>query len=186
MPCHLQLEGHGRGNFAVSPNVIFFAHFVDCCHEMQIIVSIISREAIGLLIIIHSNELHLRRMILPQLLSVFFLSRNLIRGTLFLPLDSNEDDLRNLISWALESRSSSSAAAAVASQTLEWKEEKEKLPTKKTVLTPSSLFTITIIVHLLVVPRAGYQHHPHPPLDPSPRHGWKKIGKKRFPKKLIV
>ena len=159
MPCHLQLEGHGRGNFAVSPNVIFFAHFVDCCHEMQIIVSIISREAIGLLVVIHSNELHLRRMILPQLLSVFLLSRNLIRGTLFLPVDSNEDDLRNLISWALESRSSSSAAAAVASQTLEWKEEKEKLPTKKTVLTPSSLFTITIIVH--------HHHHCSPPCCPE-------------------
>ena len=151
MPCHLQLEGHGRGNFAVSPNVIFFAHFVDCCHEMQIIVSIISREAIGLLIIIHSNELHLRRMILPQLLSVFLLSRNLIRGTLFLPVDSNEDDLWNLISWALESRSSSSAAAAVASQTLEWKEEKEKLPKNS----PHPI----IIVH--------HHHHCSPPCCPE-------------------
>ena len=171
MPCHLQLEGHGRGNFAVSPNVIFFAHFVDCCHEMQIIVSIISREAIGLLIIIHSNELHLRRMILPQLLSVFFLSRNLIRGTLFLPLDSNEDDLWNLISWALDQ-----VQQQLLSRRKHWNEKKKKRNSqKKTVLTPSSLFTI--IVHLLVAPRAGYQHHPPPPLDLGPRHGWKKNNK---------
>ena len=141
MPCHLQLEGHGRGNFAVSPNVIFFAHFVDCCHEMQIIVSIISREAIGLLIIIHSNELHLRRMILPQLLSVFFLSRNLIRGTLFLPLDSNEDDLWNLISWALDQ-----VQQQLLSRRKHWNEKKKKRNSQKKQFSPHhhcspSLFT---------------------------------------------
>ena len=141
MPCHLQLEGHGRGNFAVSPNVIFFAHFVDCCHEMQIIVSIISREAIGLLIIIHSNELHLRRMILPQLLSVFLLSRNLIRGTLFLPLDSNEDDLWNLISWALDQ-----VQQQLLSRRKHWNEKKKKRNSQKKQFSPHhhcspSLFT---------------------------------------------
>ena len=141
MPCHLQLEGHGRGNFAVSPNVIFFAHFVDCCHEMQIIVSIISREAIGLLIIIHSNGLHLRRMILPQLLSVFFLSRNLIRGTLFLPLDSNEDDLWNLISWALDQ-----VQQQLLSRRKHWNEKKKKRNSQKKQFSPHhhcspSLFT---------------------------------------------